>query len=203
MPKVGGGEARRAQVKRAALEILAERGFADLPVKDIARRAGVSTGVLYHYFSSKDEILLEALGIAFREADEVLRGRVAARPPGHRLPTYLQAAATMACEHPEAARALLAAVGQAQASDEVRARLAALFASFRAYAQDLLQQEVGGARDGAAALIVAAGIGLACQWAADPDAVNLPASGDVLQSLLAASAAAADPSPAGRPEEVK
>lgn len=183
MPKVGGAEARREQVKRAALEVLTERGFADLPVKEIARRAGVSTGVLYHYFASKDEILLEALGLAFREADDVLRRRVQARSPGDRLPTYVQAAATMATEHPVAARALLAAVGQVQASDAVRARLAALFASFRAYAEDLLPPEAGGARGGAAALIVAAGIGLACQWAADSDAVDLAAAGSVLQSV--------------------
>ena len=53
-------EARPDEVLNAALELFMEKGFAATRVEDIARRAGVSKGTVYLYFSSK-EAVLEAL----------------------------------------------------------------------------------------------------------------------------------------------
>ncbi|MEX2274414.1 MAG: TetR/AcrR family transcriptional regulator [Actinomycetota bacterium] len=52
---------RRERVLRAAAEAIAERGFADTRIADIADRAGMSPGHVMYYFSSKEELLLEAL----------------------------------------------------------------------------------------------------------------------------------------------
>ena len=52
---------RRARVITAVQELVAERGVADLQVKEIADRAGVSFAAIYRYFSSKDHLLAEAL----------------------------------------------------------------------------------------------------------------------------------------------
>jgi TetR/AcrR family fatty acid metabolism transcriptional regulator len=38
----------------AALEVFRERGYANARMADIARRAGVSYGLVYHYFGSKE-----------------------------------------------------------------------------------------------------------------------------------------------------
>lgn len=48
---------RRKQILRAAVEVFAERGFHRTRVSDIARRAGVAYGLIYHYFDSKDHVL--------------------------------------------------------------------------------------------------------------------------------------------------
>lgn len=48
---------RRKQILKAAVEVFAERGFHRTRVSDIARRAGVAYGLIYHYFDSKDEVL--------------------------------------------------------------------------------------------------------------------------------------------------
>ena len=48
---------RRKQILKAAVEVFAERGFHRTRVSDIARRAGVAYGLIYHYFSSKDDVL--------------------------------------------------------------------------------------------------------------------------------------------------
>jgi TetR/AcrR family fatty acid metabolism transcriptional regulator len=48
---------RRKQILRAAVEVFAERGFHRTRVSDIARRAGVAYGLIYHYFESKDHVL--------------------------------------------------------------------------------------------------------------------------------------------------
>lgn len=48
---------RRKQILRAAVAVFAERGFHKTRVSDIAKRAGVAYGLIYHYFDSKDAVL--------------------------------------------------------------------------------------------------------------------------------------------------
>jgi AcrR family transcriptional regulator len=48
---------KKKQILRAAVEVFAERGFHRTRVSDIARKAGVAYGLVYHYFESKDEVL--------------------------------------------------------------------------------------------------------------------------------------------------
>jgi AcrR family transcriptional regulator len=48
---------RRKQILKAAVETFAEKGFHATRVSDVARRAGVAYGLIYHYFSSKDDLL--------------------------------------------------------------------------------------------------------------------------------------------------
>lgn len=48
---------RRKQILKAAVEVFAERGFHRTRVSDIAKRAGVAYGLIYHYFDSKDHVL--------------------------------------------------------------------------------------------------------------------------------------------------
>lgn len=57
-PKVVGD--RREQILDAALRAFAQKGFARTTNKDIAREAGVTPGLIYHYFESK-EALFRAL----------------------------------------------------------------------------------------------------------------------------------------------
>jgi AcrR family transcriptional regulator len=52
-------EERRLQILDTALDVFASKGFAAASIKDIAAAAGISQGLLYHYFNSK-EALLEA-----------------------------------------------------------------------------------------------------------------------------------------------
>ena len=44
-------------VSKAALELIAEQGFHGTPISQIAKRAGVSVGSIYRYFSDKDELI--------------------------------------------------------------------------------------------------------------------------------------------------
>ena len=54
---------RRGQIAQAALEMIAERGFQDVRVADVAARAGTTaSGVLYH-FESKEEMLDAAVSL--------------------------------------------------------------------------------------------------------------------------------------------
>jgi TetR/AcrR family transcriptional regulator, repressor of fatR-cypB operon len=48
---------KREAILQAMLELVAERGFHDAPMSLLAERAGTSAGIIYHYFSSKDELI--------------------------------------------------------------------------------------------------------------------------------------------------
>jgi TetR/AcrR family transcriptional regulator, repressor of fatR-cypB operon len=48
---------KRDAILDAMLDIVVERGFHDAPMSLIARRSGASPGIIYHYFSSKEEII--------------------------------------------------------------------------------------------------------------------------------------------------
>jgi TetR/AcrR family fatty acid metabolism transcriptional regulator len=48
---------KRTQILRAAVRVFARRGYHGARVGEIAEEAGVAHGLLYHYFSSKEEVL--------------------------------------------------------------------------------------------------------------------------------------------------
>jgi AcrR family transcriptional regulator len=52
-------EARRAQLIELGVQMLATRTLDELSVEDIARQAGISRGLLFHYFASKQEFHVE------------------------------------------------------------------------------------------------------------------------------------------------
>ncbi len=55
--KAAESQDRRKQILRAAIDVFSERGFHRTRVSDIAKRAGVAYGLIYHYFDSKDDVL--------------------------------------------------------------------------------------------------------------------------------------------------
>jgi AcrR family transcriptional regulator len=54
-------EKRRAQIVGAAIELFADQGFHRTTIKDIAKRAGFSSGLVYLYVREKEDVLLLVL----------------------------------------------------------------------------------------------------------------------------------------------
>ena len=50
-------EGKRRQILDAAIECFATTGYHAVSISDLAKHAGVSKGLMYNYFSSKDELL--------------------------------------------------------------------------------------------------------------------------------------------------
>lgn len=66
---------KRLVLLKAAFREVAEKGFSEVTLEDIARRSGVSKGVTLYYFASKVELflqlfgwLIDAIGARMREA---------------------------------------------------------------------------------------------------------------------------------------
>ena len=66
-------EERRAQILSHALRLFATRGLAATKITDIAAAAGVSQGLIYHYFSSKEEIFTELIRHAYEGINRAAR----------------------------------------------------------------------------------------------------------------------------------
>ncbi len=60
----GHGDTRREELLRSALDVIAERGFADTRISDVAQRAGTSPALVIYYFRTKDQLLTEAVRLA-------------------------------------------------------------------------------------------------------------------------------------------
>src|SRR5260370_10822052 len=52
------GVAARLSLYKAAIALIAERGYEATTLRDVADRAGVSVGLLYRYFPSKPAVIL-------------------------------------------------------------------------------------------------------------------------------------------------
>ena len=86
MPKLGMEEIRRRQLIEATIASIHEVGFAESSLSRISAKAGVSTGIVHHYFEDKAELLestLRSLGTKLRLG--VVRKLRAARTPVERL----------------------------------------------------------------------------------------------------------------------
>jgi AcrR family transcriptional regulator len=61
-------DARREQLVAAAMPVLAEQGFAEFSLEDVATRADVTRNLLYHYFPrSRPDVALAVVRLAGRE----------------------------------------------------------------------------------------------------------------------------------------
>ena len=69
------GRRSRDRVLQAALDLIIEAGIDQVRLAEIARRAGMSSGQLMYYFTSKEHILLETL--AWQEHQDTMRREAA------------------------------------------------------------------------------------------------------------------------------
>ena len=66
------------RILAAAAELISEEGIDEVRIARVANRAGVSTSLVHHYFSTREELLADALMLAFDLAAEE---RFGAEPP--------------------------------------------------------------------------------------------------------------------------
>jgi TetR/AcrR family transcriptional regulator, transcriptional repressor of bet genes len=72
MPKIVDHEQRRDQIALVACQVVAEYGFDQATIVRIARRAGYTTGMVAHYFDTKQDIIIAALRLILRRIEERL-----------------------------------------------------------------------------------------------------------------------------------
>jgi AcrR family transcriptional regulator len=74
--------ARRAQIVAAAIETLAEVGYANTSLARIAARLGISKGVISYHFAGKDDLIAEIVSQVLQRAWAYIQPRIEARTTG-------------------------------------------------------------------------------------------------------------------------
>ena len=106
--KAGQSEATIAALVRAARELFAARGYADVGTEEIVQAAGVTRGALYHHFPRGKEQLFQAVlvQVSVETTREVMSKAGAAGDPWDELVAGIEAFLD-ACTNPEMQRIVL------------------------------------------------------------------------------------------------
>ena len=93
-------EQQRARILEAAREVFARRGLA-ATMAEVAAAAGVSQGLAYRYFASKDQLFHALVEEAVEAGDEARPIGMDEGTPGERLRALLTAIVAARREHPQ------------------------------------------------------------------------------------------------------
>jgi AcrR family transcriptional regulator len=69
MPKIVDHDQRREEIALVACQVVADHGFDQATVARIARAAGYTTGMVAHYYDSKQDIILAALRLILQRIE--------------------------------------------------------------------------------------------------------------------------------------
>ncbi|MGA7824086.1 MAG: TetR family transcriptional regulator C-terminal domain-containing protein, partial [Steroidobacteraceae bacterium] len=81
MPKIVDHEKRRDEIALVACRVVARYGFEQTTIVRIAREAGYTTGMVAHYFDTKQDIIIAALRLILRRIEERLAAATRAGQP--------------------------------------------------------------------------------------------------------------------------
>lgn len=92
MPKVGMQEVRRQQLIEATIATIERYGFAETTIARISQAAGLSSGIISHYFGGKNALLEATMRSLLRELQAVMIVRLRqARTPTERIAAIVAA----------------------------------------------------------------------------------------------------------------
>ena len=183
---------RKEQIVRAALEVFSRKGFHATNVSDVAVKAEVSQGTIYHYFPSKDELFLAAYEFwevqsLYEEIRHVLN---VSKSPGEQLRIL---ARTVGERMNQAAFLLPANVefwSHISRNEHIQKKFGRIFTKIRAAVSQIIKNGIAQGEfadvdaEQAAAIMVAVYDGLILQWLADPQSVNWETISEILIQLV-------------------
>ncbi|MFJ2604833.1 TetR/AcrR family transcriptional regulator [Streptomyces sp. NPDC091279] len=165
-------EARRAEIVRAALEVIAERGYRGASMASVAERVGLTQQGLLHHFPTKEALLVAVL----EERDQW-----DAVPDSAWRADLLAALVEYNAMRPAIVQTFAALLGESVTEGHpARGYFTERYDRVRASMTAVLRTEYGDRLPGgltperAAPLLVAVMDGLQYQWLLNPDTVDMP-----------------------------
>ena len=164
-------EERRAEIVRAALEVIAERGYRGASLAAVAERVGLTQQGLLHHFPTKEALLVAVL----QERD-----RWDAMPAGRLRLDLLASLVEYNAMRPAIVQTFSALLGESVTEEHpARAYFTERYVGVRAGMAEVLRAEYGDrlpsglTPERAAPLLVAILDGLQYQWLLDPESVDM------------------------------
>lgn len=183
-------DARRKQIIDTAIQTVARQGFSNTTLADIARAAGVSTGVITYHFHGKDDLIEQCIRALFEAPNAYVVARVdAAEGHAEKLRMYIGSTIQFMWANREQTTALTYSFSHIETGKPRHGFSAKQHARIRKYVSKILEegQRAGEFRPfGVAAvaeLLLAALEGLMLQWVIDPS-INLERCGAELIEMI-------------------
>lgn len=80
MPKVGMPDIRKPQLVRATMAVIERVGLHNASISLISKEAGVSTGIINHYFNGKHGLLEETMRAILRDLSATVKQQLSHLP---------------------------------------------------------------------------------------------------------------------------
>ncbi|UNU44813.1 TetR family transcriptional regulator [Sphingopyxis sp. YF1] len=181
-------DARRADLIEAVAACLAEQGLAGTNVRAICAKAGVSPGLLRHYFAGIDDLIAATYQATSDRMDAIFAGAVegAGPDPRARLTAYLTASFRAPVTDPELLGAWTAFWALARSDARMAAIHADSYAGYRERLGDLLVA-CGATDAGRLAIMLTAMVdGLWLELSLDADSFGAEAAVAMVERAVAA-----------------
>lgn len=173
-------EIRKEQVINATKKLIIEKGYSNFSMKDVAAEMDMSTGLIYHYFENKDDLLLQVLKHSFREPRQRAIDTVEPLPDFFdKISTYIDNTNEVPLHNPEFYIVLLNYLGQVMYAPDIEHILSKFLGNLRMFIDQIL--EFGESQDiitkqeseGLSELLIATSMGIAFQNIVDPQGFEL------------------------------
>jgi AcrR family transcriptional regulator len=184
-------EARRSQIVEIAIQTIATQGFSQASLAEIAKKAGISKGVISYHFDGKEELVEEILRSLLRKPAEFVKERVArAETALGKLRSYIDANFEFMKAHRTGYVALVDLWGQRDVFGQRSPLNADAYEPSRHYLAHILEE---GQRTGemrvvpvraTASLIQGAIDGVMLQWVFDEKAIDLDQARDEVTEMV-------------------
>jgi TetR/AcrR family transcriptional repressor of bet genes len=176
---------RKQQLIEAAIHEIGTTGTLNVTVGQIAKRAGVSSGLAFHYFGDKDRLFLAAMRYVLTIYGAEVRGALAAAPtPRARLEGTIRASFSPSNFRTEVIAAWLNFYVMAQQSDEARRLLSVYHRRLRSNLTHDLRPLIGDEARGVAERIGGLIDGLYLRFAINPQDTTGQGAGDHVLAVL-------------------
>lgn len=193
-------EVRRKQIVETAITTLASRGFGKTTLSDIAREAGVSTGVITYHFDNKDELIELIIKTLFEDMNSYIIPKVEKEESyAKRMTAYIETSMEFMAKHRDHCTALVYSFVAMNSEAEKQRITADAYRRIRHYLTRILEEgQKGGefrtcSAKTLAQLIMASIEGVMIQWVLDEDEVDLARCAKELASMIERQTAAAEP----------
>lgn len=107
------------KIHAAAMELFIKQGYHATSISDVAKKAGISKGLLYNYYKGKEELLSKMVEARIREVVDVMEGTFAFKTPSEQLQYIAERAIDNVYSNPKVYRFYLHLQTQPEADEEL------------------------------------------------------------------------------------
>ncbi|WP_260284984.1 TetR/AcrR family transcriptional regulator [Peribacillus aracenensis] len=112
-------QASKEKIRAAAMELFMKQGYYATSISDIAKKAGISKGLLYNYYKGKEELLSEMVVARIKEVVEVMEEAFTLNTPREQLEHIINGAIDNIHKNPEVHRFYLHLQTQPEADEDL------------------------------------------------------------------------------------